>query len=697
MKIPVYRSQIEVPDATRGLSRLDTRALTAPGAGLVNLGAAAMDAAEIIRRSDEHAAAQEAGRAAAAARSDWLTRADKMRGEAEEGAPEFTDRVMEEFDRDKQQRLEAASPLARPYLESALSKIRFGLKKDSMSFESGARLKKQLRDLDTTLNTETNSVRADEMVFSDALANGIAAISASQMDANTKAQARSTFERNLARAVFQGAIERDPVDARKRLEAGEFKSILQENDFHILLNQAGARVEHLRALEAAEVKSLARDHIASIQETGEGLKGVVERAKASFTPAAYAELLKDERFARDYHAASQGMNFAAPDAIAATVAQFKPAPGSEGYADRLRLYEGLVRRADQILKFREKDPAGYAMTSPDMRAAFERAASDPATYERALATRIEFQKQFGSPPKVLSEAEAKDTVARVIALPAAEQAAVGAQLMAGYGVLAPKALAELAGAGLPAGHQVLHTLAGDPVAAAKMATALGIGHKELVKGIETEELKNVRETVAGSLRSFRRAFEGADPSGGAARAFNGIVSAIEDLALIDVRAGASPSAAAEAAVDTVVGKRYHVIDTAMQWGPDAARIRAYMPKWIGGTAIDPDAVHRAALAKLNEKEIRAFDPEPFGDPNADDELSRERTVRTALNSGFWTTDATGEGMVLMVPFRGAAALPLLNKNRRPYRLDFVEATNRYFGLIESLESISPLESSSGGN
>jgi hypothetical protein len=676
MKIPAYRSQVEVPDAGRGLPRLDPSAAARAGAGLIQAAATAADAAQILRRSNEHAAAQEAARAAAEARSDWLARHDALQNEAPAGAPEFTRRVMEEFDRDRQKRIEAVSPLARDYLGVALAKVGLALKAKSMAFESASRLGQQLRDIDTTLNVEINSVRADETQFDAAYANGMAAIAAAQIDADNKAKVGKAFERGLARAVFRGAIERDPAGARKRLEAGEFAGALQEGDYDTLLNQATARAEHLRALEAAEVKSLARDHIASIQETGEGLKGVVERAKASFSPAAFAELLKAEKFARDYHAAAIGINFAPPDAIAATVAQFKPAPGSDGYADRLRLYEGLARRADQILKFRDKDPAGYAMTSPDVRAAFERAAADPAAYERALTARVEFQQSMGAAPKVLSEAEANDAAARVLALPAAERASAMGQLMAGYGRHAARALGQLAEAGLDARHQVLATLAGDPVASAKMATAIGLGHKELAANIPEDERKAVHETLAADLAAFRRVFEWSDPSGGAAPAFNNIVAAIRDLALVDVRAGVSAQAAARAAAEGVIGSRYHVIES--------RRVKAYAPKAIAGEVIDPGAVETAAAELLTEEKIRAFEPLPFEDGGGDELLARERTVRAAVNSGFWATDSTGEGMVLMVPFRGGAALPLLDKARRPYRLAFAD-TNDIRERIEAEE------------
>jgi hypothetical protein len=94
-------------------------------------------------------------------------------------------------------------------------------------------------------------------------------------------------------------------------------------------------------------------------------------------------------------------------------------------------------------------------------------------------------------------------------------------------------------------------------------------------------------------------------------------------------------------------------------------------------------------AKDATPEQRAFVARNLTDvlpPNL--ELERERTLRTAINSGYWVTNANGTGTYLMLPFRGGGALPAVRADGSRYEYSFREASDKgapRFGVDTSPE------------
>lgn len=667
VKVPTYQSRVPVPDAGAGAPRLDPGAYAAGGRGLFAAGAAIQDTAQIVRRSDEHAATQEAARTVAETRAAWVERGHEMQQSAPEGAPGFVKQLTTAFDKDAAARMKNASPLAREIIELNMIGVRGSLVSKALAFETNSRLNKQLRDLNTTLTTEANSVRLDDTLFAQALNNGVSAIAGSQISEDNKALATNNLNRDLARAVYQGLIDRNPEAARARLEAGEFKDFIPEGDFNTLLHQSTAALEHKRRVAASELAPLLKDHLASLERTGVGLPGVSFRAPAALPADKLAEFRRDEALATETFNVVSRIRFAPPEAINTELGRVKPSAGSRGFADRQRVYDHLVTVTGRMMGERAKDPAGYAMQSPEIAAAFQAVGQVADADERAgaaaraLSARMNFQKSIGiARPALLSDAEAQETVTRIHAMPPADQALNFTSLIKSYGPHASQAMQELSAKGLDTRFMVLASIGDDLVASADLANAIKTGPQELRKSIDPADKTTVRGELHKHIRDFKAVFEGGDPSGGAARKMNEIFSAIEDLAVHYVRQGKSPEDAAAEAHRIVIGDRYNIIRT--------DTIRAAVPTRLG----DPDALTLAAGDMQAEDQIRAFNPRPFGDPGAPEFLSVERTVRTATNSGYWVTDETGTGMVLMVPFRGGGALPLVNKRGERYRIPFAD-------------------------
>jgi hypothetical protein len=138
---------------------------------------------------------------------------------------------------------------------------------------------------------------------------------------------------------------------------------------------------------------------------------------------------------------------------------------------------------------------------------------------------------------------------------------------------------------------------------------------------------------------------------------------VKDVALAMYRQGEADtaSAATKAARQLVTGK-FHILN-----GDD---IRAHVPKRIGNQRVDTGKLQDVAEMRLSREMIESFDPQPIGSGFETPEgLNRERTIRTAVNSGYWVTNETNDGLVLMVPFRDGGALPLTNAQGERYEID----------------------------
>ena len=87
-------------------------------------------------------------------------------------------------------------------------------------------------------------------------------------------------------------------------------------------------------------------------------------------------------------------------------------------------------------------------------------------------------------------------------------------------------------------------------------------------------------------------------------------------------------------------------------------------------------VEAVADSKHRSDAIEVFNPAPMGSvifPELPESDRRAALISTAVKSGFWVTNPTADGLVLMVPV-GGAALPLVNEDGERFGVDFLQAT-----------------------
>lgn len=116
--------------------------------------------------------------------------------------------------------------------------------------------------------------------------------------------------------------------------------------------------------EAAAVKSLVLDDVASLAGAGTGLDPAAgltpDRVRAALGETAYQGWMADRDVARRSWEATAGMEGETPAAIAARLEAMQPKPGTAGYDAASQIYAGAVKQAKAVLEERRTDPLGQA-------------------------------------------------------------------------------------------------------------------------------------------------------------------------------------------------------------------------------------------------------------------------------------------------------------------------------------------------
>lgn len=480
----------------------------------------------------------------------------------------------------------------------------------------------------------------------------------------------------LYTSAVRGMIGQNPARTLSELEGGKFDEFLRDVDIIRKLTgeaEQAVRVqeaEHRRAQAASRnrFKALMRDDLVSLSNTGVGLPNIEAQAAALLDEDEFDAYVTQRDLAKEQHARLKEMEFAPTSDIVAILDDAEPVAGTEGFADEFQNYQASQKAAMEILKARDVDPAGFANRAPEIADAFALAEGEPKLLQQALESRVGFQREMGiSDPRVLSKAEAGQTAMQINQTPPSERAGVLAGMELTYGDYYNVVMSELeADQKIDSRTRLLADYASNPIVSHLLAQTLETGSTEIKKNIPKASITLVRETLQQEIEPFKRAFSGSDPTGGATRKINDIQSAIEDMAFILYNNTGDEKSAARQAYEHVIGNEFEVLDT--------SRVSAYMPKVIGGEIVNGSDVEDAAEVLLSRERIEAFDPQPiltgFDEPP---EVTRERTVSTAINSGVWVTNQKADGLVLMLPFVGGGLQVLRDAGGKPYEMKFTDA------------------------
>lgn len=653
MRLPTYERQVPVAGKS-GSVRGDVQAAGAAAGGMAAFGAQAtrtagalleqaMDAAE---RQRERAAAVEGAKVYAQTGADWTERMIRAQEEAPEGAPEFTGTVLKQFDEDAQQRLAAAPELARPWLETRFAALRGELAEKAFTFEAGARLAKQSRDLQGIVDLHANRVRSDFDGLQDAVGAAEGAIEASSLAGSAKVQAREAARRAIVVAGLQGLNERAPDTARRLLEDGRFDGVLRPEDKNKLTNdnwvemrRRQAEAEQRAHQSRMELRAQLGDVEARLLDgrstdyDGDRIRAVLGREEGD---RVVAQLEEAAALGRDRVALAWASPEEAEIIIGDRRREVETGP-VDGYADRAKRLSAIETVWMQRNREIAQDPAAYVMRAAPVREAFEALQAAPAgqsaaATERFVGAVLAEQERLGVPPtarRVLTSGQAKELVAQVT-VPAEDGRSAG-ELVIGladqYGRQWPRVLAELQEAGLPEGAAVVGAMDAreQRPAAIALAEAQQVGTAKLKDATGADAARYVDAALPDALADFEETVRNAP---GGARLVSSYRDATRDLALSYVLQGADPLAATRRAAREIVLDRYEF------------RGGLRIPK-----GIDADAVEDAAAAALDG--LEAVEPPPSENPRMSPEQVAAAYLRQVRARGRWATNADETGLLLL--------------------------------------------------
>lgn len=584
------------------------------------------------------------------------------------GGEGFAARSMEFYDLAEEEYLATVAQSQKEAIQLRLGNIRPDYLNGVSSTERDENIRYQFETVKGTLNSYELELRSNPGRFAEIKEQAFAVIDAMSVPLKNKELLKAAANKQYGLSWADGLSARQKVAWFK--SGGKVPEQFSENVSGL---DAGdfAKIERAGETElrvaAAELRPQIKDHFASLEATGVGLPGMDGKAEGVLSGEDLASYREGVRDATGSFEAFEAIKTATPAEIVDILQSNKAVPGVEGFANDERRSVNLRRAAQKVMTAREQDPAGYVSSFDEVKDLQEAGASQAEIVKARFAA----QTAIGVPRSLqsaLSNAQATGIVNDIMSTPPADRAARLEGLEVEFGDVYEAAYGDLVKAGLDPQTQILATITDDPATSQMLANAIELGPKELRSGLEKTELSALTENIRSAMEPFSQAFEAGDYTGQASRTVNDLQSSVELVALQHMRGGMSASEAAETAFKSFIGKRYDVYDN--------GQFHAYVPR-VGGEAIVPqDKLEIAGGIAQARDALVKFNPRPFSTGvEGAEAMDLERTLRTAENSGYWVTNSTATGLILLVPFAGGGALPLENEQGEQYELLFDDVKN----------------------
>lgn len=632
----------------------------------------------------------------------FTQRFQEQQNQATEGAEQFP-KVVDETLQEEQERLlrEARteqgfrpSEQALQRAQSTLASLRgnFGVK--AATFENNARVEKMGREVENSLSEIRLQAFNDPDGLQEYLgqAKGMLDESEGLIPAGELAERKQDLGGEMAISAVNGLINERPREALERLQEGQYDQFLDAESKDKLIDNAGVAIRRMEVEERrnekerlsklqSQVRSRVEDEFASVQRTGERAGAVSDDMIRTAFPDTGDQIIRELETEQEFYNTRQSISLSTPDEDAQVLEENAPeGVGFKAEAGRQdKLIQALRDKYTQLGIGTEQpgDPVSYILeNSPDLAQSIQESQEDPQAFQEATSRLLQEQRRLGVPRgrrRVMSDTQAANMVNNVESAPAEERAQQMAQLEQTFGPHFDRAFGEMVDAGLSAEMTVLGSVANDPLVSQQVSQLIQTPEKDLKEGLNNEDLRTIQEGVRDNLSDFFQAVESGDFTGASTSLTAKYQSVIERLAIQEFRRTGNLDSAIDRATDNVIGSRYDVLMSGN--APEGKGFSAYVPKTLEGQRVNAAHVEDVASQMQTRDRIEAFDPAPIGDPSAPEFVDKERIVRAASNSGFWVTNETGTGLVLMVPFQGGGALPVVNENGERYEVDFLGAMN----------------------
>ena len=365
--------------------------------------------------------------------------------------------------------------------------------------------------------------------------------------------------------------------------------------------------------------------------------------------------------ARDAGQATVAVQFASPDEIATLQSRATARldrPGMPDYDRNRRYAQQLGAAIDTRDKQLNADPAAYVTQSPVVQQAWQQARASGGNSEPAIAASLAEQQRLGVPPerqRVLAKPEAADLVRQITgADPGSGELAAGMdRLSRQYGRYWNQAFGDLVKAGLPPQYQVMAALdhpeqtvgAGDMQRMLSEASAKG-GMQKLREAAPEQEVKTINQGLDAQVAPLMATMP--DPMLGAVWK-----DAVKNLATYYAFRGQDGGTALRNAWQNLIFSRYD-FDGALR-----------VPKG-----------QLATVQQAGDRIVQGITPDQLAPAPTTVPLTPEQgraATLDAIRRGYWQTDESGDGAVLMLPWRNGLIAPARKADGSRIEFKFADA------------------------
>lgn len=482
-----------------------------------------------------------------------------------------------------------------------------------------------------------------------------------------------------------GLIEQGQEDqAISLLEGGTLDGRLQPGTKARLLERAVRKRDEPDMNDiVAQVRAdaLARDNLASIEATGQGIDGADPASLAAhMTPAEAARYAALEEEARRTFAAMPGYDGMSAAEINAHVESLAPQPGAAGFAEQQERYQRAGQLAQRTVAARQDDPAAAALrAAPTLGASWSgMLQGDLNSRRRSAASYIAgmnaLQAEWGIPERerrLMPKAAATSFVAeyeggadpgaglrQLAGLLDGFEPAMGAtteQVRSSFAAR-NRLIGELKMAGADAGDIAAAVdLGGDLVRMGRYVAATRGGALERLERSDRTDLNAaVDRELAPYLASFAAAPGSRDLT-------DGRRVMAQRLAAEALARGGSERDAARSGVQVLTGGYVFA-------GPQQFRVpQRFASQRTDGLSGDRVAVRGASslMATLQLNGGQGFFTPADNGRGLTADQRRRRYADTVRTSGRWVTTADDSGLILMTPTLDGGWTPALSSEGRP--------------------------------
>lgn len=213
--IPIYEQRTS---PSVGPPSLTPRQPAGIGQGISALGAGAVSLAEGLQAVRERDAALWATKALSDTQSTWLNELQTRKESADPGAPDFTGKLLKDFDERSTESLSnAPTPNARNFMQERLLSLRTQLQQQAMAFEADARVAHTEQVVQDSVDSAGNELLNNPGAFAERLAERRALIDATAATPQLRQKLLDNAADDLARYSVIGKINAAPYQTMVEL------------------------------------------------------------------------------------------------------------------------------------------------------------------------------------------------------------------------------------------------------------------------------------------------------------------------------------------------------------------------------------------------------------------------------------------------------------------------------------------------